>query len=662
MDRREFLARTGTAAVGTAAFVGEAAADHSQEGEENPTGGDGTRPYQSKIRTIRSPLAGVPTIEVVGDVLRVELDADATIDTATLSGSLVPSFGGVETPTDLKFRGVSDGTSAIWNADEDEDADVTVARFQIPEFTPQRGFTEGLYDLHISWAGGDDHQPRAVSVRESIPDQPKVAVIADPQIGDPRALGTGAQESFDERSADPFVTRTRRTTGDRPSDRWEATRRAIAEVNAIDPDLVVVAGDLTFGQDAPGKYYAEYEDAWDIVNEIRAPSYCTVGNHDGYVQSGVDGKALYRETFGPPSYSVEIGGLHLVSVDTYDWSYLDRTGASAAVSTFGGQVRDAQFDWLDSDLRNADGTVLAFGHHNPSWQPDPENRFREETQGTPAAEQTARGSRFPESGQLWTGENQFRLRQLFDETGVEAFFSGHSHRDRIARSVPAPAGVADIAETHGPRSSPAAYHYIEYGLREGETNDGDGEYGEYAWEVDPESRSAAEVVDRLRDTSLGTLYVNCTTTASSTGQYWGWRPLTVDLSNASVDPATFGYPWESEASLDERTVNEEAWTATHTDVGLYSHPSYLLSVDRVEETDDRAVVRVNNDLATSVEGSLLQTLDDCAGVRVENATTEWRRRGDGEQVLKLAYDVAEESELEITVECVSQEPNDDLQS
>ena len=95
-----------------------------------------------------------------------------------------------------------------------------------------------------------------------------------------------------------------------------------------------MAGDLTFGQDAPGKYVAEYEEAWRVFNRVRAPTYMVLGNHDGYVQSGVDGKALYRETFGPFYYGVDVGeDLHVVALDTYDWSALDRTGGSAVVST-----------------------------------------------------------------------------------------------------------------------------------------------------------------------------------------------------------------------------------------------------------------------------------------------------------------------------------------
>lgn len=650
MERRTFLRTTGQTLAGTT-LVGSAAGGH---GEENPTPADGSEAYRPKVRTIRAPLAGVPTVEGVGETLRVELDEAAGVDPATVTARLVPSFGAVRTVTALERTGATEGTTSdVWNAAEGEDDSVTVVEFRVPEVRPHEGFTAGLYDLEVAWAGGSDRQPRAVSVREEIPDEPEIAVIGDPQLGDPRAGETGLQESQSAASPEPFLTRSQRLLGT-PTERWGATRRAVAEVNAADPDLVLVAGDLTFGQDAPGKYYAEYEDAWAILNQLRAPSFCTLGNHDGIVQGGIDGKALYRETFGPPSYSVDVGDLRILAVDTFDWSYLDRLGGGFAVSTYGGQVRDAQFEWLRDDLEgyrasNPDGTVVALGHHNPSWIPDPENRAREGTDGTPVAEQVGRGVRFFESGQLWTGENQFALRELFDEAGVAGFFCGHSHRDRLARTVSGESGVADVVETPGPRTVGTDYNYVAYEQVAPTEDDPDDEYSEYEWTVD---RDPDEALARLRDPAAGTLYVNCTTSQSSTGQYWGWRPLTVDTGAAGIDPGEFGYPW-TETDLDERAVHPGAWSADLTEAGLYSLPSYLLAVQHVEATADRAVVEVRNDLVADVAGATLVTLDDCRGVRVRGGEIAWRRRGDGRQTIKVRFDAPAESTTELVAECVS---------
>lgn len=654
MKRRDFIRTTGIIA-GTATTAGEVAADH---GEENVTGVDGTEGYRPKIDAIRAPLAGVPTVEETGDTLRVEFDDEQ--DVTDLTVFLEPSFGAGE-PVELESA--SDGPTAtssdIWNAAEGEDDSVLVANYRVPETS--RRFTPGLYDLRMSWNGGEDCQPRAVQVYESIPEDPTVVAIADPQLGDPRALQTGGQESLNDGSPKPLVDRARKGFGT-PTERWGATRRAVAEVNAADPDLVLVAGDLTFGQDVPGKYYAEYEDAWEILNQIRAPTFCTIGNHDGYVQGGVDGRQLYRETFGPPSYSVDVGEMHVVAVDTYDWSYLDRTGATFAVSTYGGQVREPQLSWLRDDLESwradNDGAILAVGHHNPSWQPDDVNRLYDETDGTPGLEQAGRGSRYPESGQLWTGKSLFSLRALFDETEVTAFISGHSHRDRLARTVRDGVGPADVAETHSSGTASPGYHYVGYsGPDDWMEYGGDG-YREFERTVDPDGATDAQVVDSLRNGD-GTLYVGCTTTQSSTGQYWGWRPLTVDATDRHLDPSEFGYPWSEagEAALEDRAVQPDAWDAAQDDVGLYSHPSYRLSVERVTETDGRTILDVHNDLAVPLAGGLQQTLADSPGIRAENADVEWRRHVGDEQEVKLTFTAPANETLRIEVETKGDQAN-----
>lgn len=650
MDRRRFLERVGAGAVAVAGLADRTAAD---EGVDNPTPVDGTTPYRPKIDAIHYPLAGVPAVKAVGDELRVELDAGDASDPGSVEARLRPSFGRAKRDVSLSRVGADadPGGSRIWNADEDELEDVVVTRFHLPDVVPD------LYDLTVSWDGGEDTQPRAVGVFDSIPEEPTVAVLADPQLGDPRALRSGGEEAQREGSPEPFVDRARKLTGDGPGERWEATRRAVAEVNALDPDLVLVAGDLTLGQDAPGKYYAEYEDAWRIVNRLRAPSFCTLGNHDGYVQSGTDGKALYRETFGPPSYAVDVGELHLVAVDTYDWAYLDRLGASAAVSTYGGRVRDSQFEWLDEDLSaaaDAGQTVLAFGHHNPSWRPDPKTERERETDGTPAAEQFARGSRYAESGQLWTGPEPYRLRKLFDQTGVAAFFCGHSHRDRIARTVDRDDdgtddgkghGLANVVETPGPRSRKARdepYHYLSY-----ERGGDDSRVGPPV--TIERTDEGPHLADRIRNGD-GTLWVNCTTTQSATGQYWGWRVFSFDAGSRDFDPARMRYP-TSEAFLDDRAVSPDAWNPDHDEVGLFSYPSYLLSVERSGSvrTPGGKTVTVTNDHPIRLSGALTVSVN-ATDFTVDGGEAVWSRAVGNRTDLKVAYEVPAEGETTVRIE------------
>jgi hypothetical protein len=228
---------------------------------------------------------------------------------------------------------------------------------------------------------------------------------------------------------------------------------------------------------------------------------------------------------------------------------------------------------------------------------------------------------------------------------VSAFFAGHSHRDRISRAVSSDDGSLDVVETPGPHSAnDREYHYIAYwdrdgdGRPEGARNDGD--------------RSQADLADLIRDGD-GTLYVNCTTSASSTGQYWGWRPLSRRRSTGEVtiNDDEFGYA-ATEAFLEDRAVNPDSWNPDHSEVGLYSHPSYLLEVDR-EEAGDSTSVEITNDLANPFSGAVVLSIDDCEGVTVTGGKPVWTRSDGSTTDVKVSFDVPSGGSRTVTVECRS---------
>ena len=377
---------------------------------------------------VRHSLVGVPAVVEFGETLRVELDVERLPE--SVSASLEPSFGAATPETDLPLAGLKTDTSRIWG-----DRIYAVARFEVPG--TDRRFTEGLYDLRVTFDGEADGQPRAVSVRDPFPEDPEIAIMGHPHVGDPRPCQDGGRKSLKERNPNPFLLRYRETSGTGTGeDRWGAFQRANAEPNAENPDIVVVIGDLAFGS---ANYYQEYEDAYRVLNQLDAPTYVTLGNHDGYITpgAGIDGKELYRRYFAPWYYSVDIPpDLHFVSMDSYDWPALDRVAPTAVPSTWGGQVRDPQFEWLADDLRswraaNPDGTILTLSHHNPSWRRTEKGEATRTTGGIPGAEQAARGAeRF---GGGWLGDNRLAVRNLLAEVGVTLHLSGHTHRDRVAR-------------------------------------------------------------------------------------------------------------------------------------------------------------------------------------------------------------------------------------
>jgi hypothetical protein len=587
-----------------------------------------------RINEVRYPLVGVPSIREPGETLRVELDVDG--DPGEVSATLVPSFGTATPETELRLASVDRGASRIWGRGVSrvwDDPEYVVAEFTVPELSRQ--FTEGMYDLRVEWDGdspaGDgrvDGQPRAVNVREAFPEEPEIAIMGDPHVGDPRAIADGASEAVEAREPGPFLFRYRETFGTGTADdRWGAFQRVNAEVNAEAPDLVLVIGDLAFGSP---NYYGEYEDAYRNLNQVNAPTFVALGNHDGYISpgAGYDGKKLFRRYFAPWHYSVDVRpDLHFVSIDSYDWPALDRTTVSSIPSTWGGQVRDEQFAWLADDLRSwraeNDGTILTLSHHNPSWRQTEGGEATRITDGIPVSEQVARGVTM--SGGGWVGKNRLAVRNLLAEVGVSLHVSGHAHRDRVARYH----GDDTVVATTGT------------GLEH----------------VGPDDELLGTSTERKREILAegeGTLFLEATTAASGTTQYWGWRTVPLGRDGGRVDPRRFGYP-ATDSFLQSRALEPGLWDATNADLGLYSTPSYRFDASVLENTPERVTVRIANDLHRSFAGEVTIPLEACRGVRVENGSKRWQR-SDGEwQDVRVAFEAAAGETTDVTAECVSRE-------
>lgn len=650
MDRRDTATSRRRILKGAAATgllyggVGVATSDDQEPfdeafGEVSGTTGEATTSvvYPPEIETILSPLAMNPAIHEGGETLRIELDDDAEIEDPTVT--IRPTFGSVRPETELDAEIVEEAVvSDLWL---DTRPEVSILEVELPSVAATPSATAaplspGLYDVAVTWNGGEDAdaQPRALSLRESFPDEPRVYVVSDAHAGDPRALESGLEESAEEGDLEPFLHRYENVLGvGTDTERWGGFRRAVAEVSALDPDLVVFPGDLAFGQDAPKKYYQEYADAYAMLSALRAPVYTAVGNHDGYIQGTTDGKQLYHLYVGPWYWSREIReGFRLTCVDSYDWAATDRQSASYGTSAWGGQVRDAQLErlrgvleeWYDEE---GDQTHLSFSHHQPAWRQDPGNDVHDETEGTPVVEQVGRGAGdfafHGTDGQAWRGEGRVELVDLLASFGVDLHLAGHVHRDRLSRItddgavVYTPTGEADLAaydhETGEDRSS-------EYDL-EDELLNGD-----------------------------GTLFVDATTAGSETGQYWGWRVY--DVGGSRIDPSEFGYqPSDPGAFLEDRAVDEDEWPPEHAALGRYSHPTFAFDVERVETDDDGVAVRAVNDLESDRSGTLLLSVEFDGRPTVDGGELLWRRTdASGVQDLAVAYDVAPESEQVVRVE------------
>lgn len=621
MDRRTFLQ---TATATTVPLSELDSAVNAVIGEVSTASTEtGATVIGPEITEIKYPLSFVPAIHEPRERLRVELSPDVENPTAFLR----PQAGTARPRIELQAVTSYTDDSDIWQGQQ-----VDVIEYEMP---PLRGnVVETLYDLIVEHDDGIDGQRGAVSLVRRFPDDPTVVVFSDSHI---------AEGGFDDpehaaNSGSNVANFTVEQILDRePDNRWEEVQRLVAEINLLDPDLILSTGDYFSVQDYPKKYYMEYKDGHRIYSRLTAPTYTTIGNHDGYNQSTVDGIELYKRFIAPEYYSLDIRpGLRLVSANTYDWRPLDRKGFSWGVSAWGGQIREEQLQWLRTTLTdwrdtNPDGDLVVLGHHNPTALQDDRNDAADETDGVPVAEQLVRAvdSQFVQGGQVWYGKNRLEWRDLLAEVGAAVYFTGHTHRDRLARYYD---GDAVRTETPGPSD-------FETGKLQHVTRDGDRNG----------SMSQAELREVLLDPSHGPLFAETTCGSSGTGQYDGWRLLSLDL-DGGVDPSGWGgYP-ATQAFLDAETT-DDGFTADHTDLGLYSHPSFSLEAELLEQHEDSVELQLTNGLATEVDGAAVFSLRDCNGVRVEGGRRVWRRRHENSQDVKVAYIIPAKSSQRIAVAC-----------
>ena len=139
------------------------------------------------------------------------------------------------------------------------------------------------------------------------------------------------------------------------------TRRVIAEINNIDPVLVVHLGDIV----NPVPELPTYADAAGhfkrLVGNLRAPIHLVPGNHDvgdkpvswaaGVVSP--ENLALYQSHFGKDYFSFDQAGIHFVVIN-------------ASIINSGLAQESAQNQWLESDLASSvDRRTFLFIHYPP---------------------------------------------------------------------------------------------------------------------------------------------------------------------------------------------------------------------------------------------------------------------------------------------------------
>jgi 3',5'-cyclic-AMP phosphodiesterase len=165
-------------------------------------------------------------------------------------------------------------------------------------------------------------------------------------------------------------------------------RCAIADIAAVDPDAVVVKGDLT----SMGTR-AEYQSFLNAYGPAFGDRLLHVrGNHDAYHGEDFASRAPLSRT---------LPGVILAVIDT------------SVPGLASGAVSAESLDWLDTLAAEADRPVMVFGHHHP-WDPGSAER--------------------PEA---YFGVNPDDSERLVEVVArrprIVGYFAGHTHRNRVRR-------------------------------------------------------------------------------------------------------------------------------------------------------------------------------------------------------------------------------------
>lgn len=194
-------------------------------------------------------------------------------------------------------------------------------------------------------------------------------------------------------------------------------RGAIAAIEALDPDAVVVKGDLTnLGTEE------EYEAFRRAYGRLGDRCHHVRGNHDAMITATI-------AAHGP--VAIAVPGAVLAVLDTV------RPGSEK------GRVTADQLEWLDDLAAASTIPVLVFGHHHP-WDPAS-----------------------PDRNERYFGINpddSEALCAVIDRReAIAGYFAGHTHRTRVRRF--AAARMVPIVEIACVKDYPGAW--AEYRIHEG---------------------------------------------------------------------------------------------------------------------------------------------------------------------------------------------------
>lgn len=211
---------------------------------------------------------------------------------------------------------------------------------------------DGSYSLTLSDGDNEIVRPGAVFVQTTFPKQITIVQLAD--------LPTLAKASVEGE-------------GDR------LMQQLVDEINIINPDLVLMTGDVAYGG-----AWSQYYRLLRAMERFDAPLIAVPGNHE------YQGWAAYLTLLGTPYHTVQYGDLQIISLNSGHGR---------------DQLTESQYGWLRDAIRQTEGRVPLVQIHHPL-------HHRPELRG-------------------YVGSHVNDMVSLFHDAQVPIVLSGHWHGDAV---------------------------------------------------------------------------------------------------------------------------------------------------------------------------------------------------------------------------------------